>query len=92
MLKTIGLAYRAKKVVYGTEMTLSSIRANKAKVVILAKDASKNTIKLFEDKCKFYKIDLLYIDDSKELSAAIGKTKIKVIAITDEGFKKLLKL
>ena len=30
------------------------------------------------------------MDDSKQLSQAIGKSKIKVIGILDEGFKKLM--
>lgn len=90
MLKTIGLAYRAGKVVYGAEMVLTNIRSKKVKLVVLASDASENTIKMFQDKCQFYQVTLIFMDDSKQLSQAIGKSKIKVVGILDEGFKKLM--
>lgn len=90
MLKTIGLAYRAKMVAYGSQMSLNAIRNKSAKLIIIAKDSANNTIKLITDKCKFYKVDYIFIDSSDDLSLAIGKPKIKVIAILDEGFKKLL--
>ncbi len=44
-LNLLGLAMRAGKLVTGEELTLKDIRANKAKFVFVAQDASENTRK-----------------------------------------------
>ena len=45
MLKKLGLAKAAKKVVAGTDFVVESIRNKKAVLVFLATDASDNTKK-----------------------------------------------
>ncbi len=90
MDKTIGLAYRARKVVLGTENTIEHLRKKKVFVIILANDASLLTQKKIKDKAKTY--DTPVIDDLSafQLSNAVGKNDIKVIGITDQGFTRLL--
>jgi ribosomal protein L7Ae-like RNA K-turn-binding protein len=90
MDKTIGLAYRARKVVVGTEQTIDQLRKKKLFVIILASDASLLTQKKIRDKAKFYETPVIDDLNAFELSNAVGKNDIKVIGITDQGFYRLL--
>ncbi len=89
-LSTIGIAVRAGKVVSGEDIVVETVRKAKAHLVVLAKDAGKNTTKKINDKCSFYNV--LVIDDYtiNEISKAIGKSNRVVIAITDKGFAQSL--
>ncbi|MGN1391510.1 MAG: L7Ae/L30e/S12e/Gadd45 family ribosomal protein, partial [Sharpea porci] len=58
---------------------------------IIASDASENTKKKFIDKCQFYHVDYLILEDSTHLSNAIGKSNRMVFGITDRGFSNTLK-
>ncbi len=85
----LGLAYRAGKLVYGVEMSVKAIQNKSAKLVIIAEDASENTVKKITDKAKYYQIDYMINFDSNTLSTSIGKSNIKVVCLIDEGFKKM---
>ncbi len=91
MNKTLGLAYRARKVVVGTEMTIESIRTKSVYLVVLAHDASDLTKKKILDKASFYNVEVSQALSSQQLSDAIGKSGVKVVGITDRGFSQLLK-
>ena len=86
-LKTLGLAYRARKTVLGEEVLN---RIGKVKLLLIASDISEKSRERYEKKCYYYGID--HIDDysSNELSEALGKNNVKVIGILDEGFKDAL--
>lgn len=90
MNHNIGLAYRARKVTVGTEITLTKLRNGQVFLMILATDASDLTKKKVYDKGSFYKIEVIESLSSLEISQAIGKKDIKVIGITDRGFSQLL--
>ena len=90
MDRIIGLAFRARKITIGTEMTIDSLRKKKLYAIVLASDASKLTQKKVRDKAKTYETPVLDDLDSLTLSHAIGKSDIKVIGITDKGFSQLL--
>ena len=90
MTNLIGLAYRARKVTIGTEITLNELRQGHVPLIILAKDASDNTIKKVTDKAKFYHAEVIMDLSSDEISKAIGKHDIKVVGLTDRGFSQLL--
>lgn len=91
MNKILGLANRARKITLGTENTINSIRANKVKLVLLANDASDNTKKKVNDKCNYYKVKVVELFNSKEMSSSLGKrSNIMVVGITDQGFSNLL--
>lgn len=89
-LKSLGLAYRARKVVVGTELVVDHIKKKNLYLVFVAADASALTKKKMHDKAKTYQVDVIDIYDSEQLSLAIGKIGIKVIGITDKGFAQLL--
>ena len=90
MDKTIGLAYRARKVVIGTEQTIEYLRKKQLFLVLLANDASSLTQKKVRDKAKTYETPVFDGLSSLILSNAVGKNDIKVMGITDQGFAKLL--
>ena len=50
----LGLANRAGRLIKGEQMVLDAIRSGKARIVLVAEDASDNTKKLFSDKCSYY--------------------------------------
>jgi ribosomal protein L7Ae-like RNA K-turn-binding protein len=82
----LGLANRARKVISGEELTVKEIRSGKAKLVLLAEDASENTMKKIKDKCSSYGVPLRKVPDRYTLGHAIGKDARVVVAIIDEGF------
>ena len=87
VLKTLGLAYRARKVVLGEEVLN---RIGKVRLLVIASDISEKSRERYEKKCYYYGID--HVDDysSEELSEALGKNNVKVIGVLDEGFKDAL--
>ena len=85
VLNTLGLAYRAKKVVLGEEV-LNQI--DKVKLLIIANDISDKSRERFLKKCSYYKIDYIDCFRSEDISNALGKETIKVVGIIDEGFRK----
>ncbi|EEU21507.1 ribosomal L7Ae/L30e/S12e/Gadd45 family protein [Lactobacillus mulieris] len=85
----LGLIQRAGKLVSGTDMVISSIKARKVKLVIIASDLSQATRQ--EVVSLAQKNSLPIIDEFSELeiSQAIGKAR-KVLAVSDLGFSKAL--
>lgn len=90
MTNTIGLAFRARKVTVGTDMTLTALRNGKVSLIFLATDASHTTKKKVYDKAKTYQTEVIEDLNSFEISNALGKDDIKVIGITDRGFSQTL--
>ena len=90
VLSSLGMAMRAGKVITGDEIVEKAIRAGKAKLVLIANDASDNTKKKFSDKCNSYNVKLAFTHDRESLGRAIGKFDRVVIAITDVQFSKLI--
>lgn len=88
ILQLLGLATRARKVITGEELVVSEVRSGKARLVMVAEDASQNTKKKLRDKCHTYKIDFREFSNRYELGHAIGKEQRVVIAIMDSGFAK----
>lgn len=91
ILKLLGLANRAKKIISGEEFCLEAIRKNEIKYLFLASDAGVNTTKRITDKAKYYNVPLDISFKSEELSGAIGKNNRMVIGIKDVGFAKKIK-
>ena len=81
----LGLAARAGKAVSGSFCVERSVRARRARLVIVSEEASQNTQKTFRDLCTYYKIPLYVRGSSEELGKALGKDFRMVAAIEDEG-------
>jgi len=89
-MSLLGLANRARKLISGEELVIKEIRSNRAQLVILSMDASENTRKKIEDKCRYYKVPIKYVANRYDLGQSIGKEARVVIAILDKGFSNKL--
>lgn len=87
----LGLAQRAYKLSSGATQVQQDIKSKKAVLVIVAADASDNTLKEYRDSCQFYKVPLVMWGDKESLSHAIGKPMRTVVAVLDRGFADRLK-
>ncbi|MCI5774468.1 MAG: ribosomal L7Ae/L30e/S12e/Gadd45 family protein [Erysipelotrichaceae bacterium] len=86
----LGLAYRAKKISFG-DSAIDSVRNHQSHLVLITNDISARSQKKVEEKCRFYQVELMIIDDSQTLAMYLGKNNVKVISINDIGFAKSLK-
>ncbi|CAM4032507.1 YlxQ family RNA-binding protein [Lederbergia lenta] len=89
-MSLLGLATRARKTISGEELVIKEIKQARAKLVIISRDASSNTLKKLQDKCNFYKVPYLFVESREQLGHAIGKEARVVVTLTDEGFAKKL--
>ena len=91
LLSNIGLAYKAKKIILGTDNIVEKMKTKKIKLVIMSATSSFNTQKLIQDKANTYGVDVLLLDvDDTEISHAIGRSNVKILGINDVGFKKMI--
>ena len=88
VLSMIGMATKAGKVQSGEFLTENAVKERKAKLVVVAEDASDNTKKLFKDKCSFYKIPLCIYGTKEDLGKWTGNEYRAALAVVDEGFVK----
>ena len=85
LLSLLGIAQKAGKVVSGGFLCEKSIKAKQARLVILAKDAQKNTVSTISNKCTFYNIPFGFYGSKETLGRAIGKEERSCVAVTDQG-------
>lgn len=81
----IGIAQKAGKLVSGEFAAESSVKSGEAKLIIVAGDASGNTKKLFNNKCKHYGVPLFEALTKEELGHSIGKEYRAVVSVLDKG-------
>lgn len=81
---SISLAMKAGAVANGELSVMEAVKTEKAVLVIIAKDASDNTKKLFTDKSSFRKIPIMEFGTKDELGKAIGKASRSSLAITNK--------
>ena len=90
IISLLGIAKKAGKTVSGTDMTVESVRKKKGLVclILLANDASANTVKRITNTTQYYSIPLVRMSIGKsELAKIIGSvSEVSVIGITDIGF------
>lgn len=85
-MSLLGLATRARKTISGEGLVIKEIQKSKAKLVLISKDASENTMKKVQDKCSYYRIPYLFVESREKLGHAIGKEARVVVALLDQGF------
>ena len=89
LLRFIGLAMKAGKLMLGDVRAVESIRSGKAKLVLISKDASDNTKKKYRNMCEYRNLKLLDIfSDRNEFGQCIGRDFAVVAAVEDDGFAK----
>lgn len=81
----IGLATKAGNIASGEFSTEKAVKDGKAKLVIVAEDASDNTKKLFTNMCTYYKVPIYFFGDKGQLGHAMGKEIRASLAVLDMG-------
>ncbi len=87
----LGLAARSRNVVSGEIATEKAVKTGSAVLVIVSKDASDNTIKMFRNMCNFYNVPFFQYGTKEELGHAMGKEMRSSLAVTDNGFAQSIK-
>jgi ribosomal protein L7Ae-like RNA K-turn-binding protein len=90
LLGYLGLAKKAGKVALGSGAAEGAIRSAAAAVVIVAKDASENTVKRISDKCKFYQVGLMVYGTKEQIGRALGAGDTACAAVTDGQLAKAM--
>lgn len=86
----MGLAQKAGKLFSGTDSSERAVKSGRAKLVIVAEDASRNTRKKFEDMCRYHGAAMRVFGMKELLGRYAGKDERSVIAIAEQGFAKRL--
>lgn len=82
----IGIAAKAGRIKSGEFSAEESIKAGKAKVCIMASDASDRTRKHFTDMCSYRHIPIYTVDADKEaLGQMIGRGSRSTVTVEDRG-------
>ncbi|GIQ68600.1 hypothetical protein XYCOK13_14240 [Xylanibacillus composti] len=90
-MQAVGLAMRAGALALGEEGVMKAVRSGKAKLVLLASDASANTAKKAEDKCRYYEVPIVRSFSREQLGAGTGKGERVLLAVTDDGLAGLIR-
>ena len=90
VINLIGLATKAGKTVSGEFSTEKAVKSKKAYLVMVSKEASDNTKKMFTNMCTYYKVPICYFGKKDELGHAMGKEMRASLAVLDEGFARAM--
>lgn len=85
------LCKKSGNMLSGDVQVSQAISGKKAKLLIIANNASDNTKKNFEDKAKYYKVEYFIFGDRDEMSQLIGLNNKTVFCIIDENFANKIK-
>lgn len=85
VLGLIGISTKAGKISFGTEQVKETIIKNKAKLVIVAEDASDRLKESFMYECEKHKVPIVTFSTIEKLSKSIGKINKAVICIRDKN-------
>ena len=91
ILGMIGLAKRARALCGGGFLSEDAIKTGKAKLVILACDASDRSKKNIINSCEYYKVPYVEFSNMQSLGKVTGGGEKSVVTITDFNFAKALK-
>jgi ribosomal protein L7Ae-like RNA K-turn-binding protein len=85
-LSILGLARRAGRVSGGTEAVRQTIRDGRAKLVVMATDASETQLDKIRSTIHNRTIPQVHLGDRNMLGAAIGSPPLAAVAVTDASF------
>lgn len=91
----VGFAVRSRACTIGCDITVDAIRHGKMKnvplVVLIASDASANTVKRTVNACEYYGVEHVCTPMTREqLGRISGKSATSVIGITNENLAKAI--
>ena len=87
LYNAIGLAMRAGRLKSGAYAVQSTVRAGKAKLVLLEEGASASTKETYERLCAAHGVPLYLVET---VGRAIGKEAHIVCAVTDAAFQTMI--
>lgn len=85
VLSMLGIAAKSGSVVSGEFSAEKAVKGGKAYLVIVARDASDNTKKMFRNMTDFYGVPMYEYGDKETLGHFIGKEFRASLAVTNEG-------
>ena len=86
VLSLLGLAKKAGKLKGGEYCVETEVKKGRAKLVIVAEDASDNTKKSYTDMCSFKKVPVIFYGNKESIGKCIGCEERAAVVLTDEGF------
>ena len=90
VLSAIGLAKRAGKLVSGEMAVEQSVRSGKARLLLIASDASAATIESYQNMAVYYELPWRFALLKSEMGDAIGKGTRAAAAVTDTGLATMI--
>lgn len=81
----ISLAMKAGGIAAGSFAAEQAVKGGQAFLLILAKDASDNTKKKFNNSCAYYHVPLIEFGEKEKLGHSIGKEERSALAVTNES-------
>ena len=88
VLSLLGLAKKAGKLKSGEYCVETEIKKGRAKLVIVALDASENTKKSYSDMCNYKKVPIIFYENKDNLGQCTGSEERAAVVLLDEGFAK----
>lgn len=85
VLSMLGIAEKSGSVASGEFSTEKAVKDGRAYLVIVAKDASENTQKMFRNMTDFYEVPMYLYGEKETLGHFIGKEFRASLAVTNEG-------
>lgn len=85
VLSMLGIAQKAGGVVSGEFSVEKAVKSGRARLVIVAEDASGNTKKSFADMTDFYHVPMYLYARKESLGHALGKEYRASLAVVDAG-------
>lgn len=86
----ISLAMKAGKIASGEFSVEKAVKTGKARLVIIAEEASDNTKKKFRNMCLYYKTPCHFFGAKIQLGNAIGKEFRASLAVLDENLARAI--
>lgn len=86
MLRLLGLATRAGKVITGIDLCDKAIKRGKAHLIVLAADAQQSTVETFSNR----QIPVVTVLNKEVLGKFTGKEYRSVAVVCDEEFAKAI--
>ena len=86
VLSLLSIAQKAGKIKSGSFQTDEAVKGSKARLVLVAGNASDNSKKDVFNMCSFYKVPCYDYSEKDNLGRAIGKEERTSVTVCDEGF------
>ncbi len=90
-LSLLGLAARARAVLWGTERVRDGVRAGEVLLVIVAADASENSLDKLVPLLEKRGVPHVVRFNRSQLGDAVGKAPLSAVGLTDASFAARLK-